>query len=68
MSFFYESSCALSSETGRYNFKMTEKAGSPLARTVLQQCLYARLQVKPADDQSEAEWVEVLLNYFLLLS
>ncbi|XP_020343344.1 D-aminoacyl-tRNA deacylase 2 [Oncorhynchus kisutch] len=38
---------------------MTEKAGSPLARTVLQQCLYARLQVKPADDQSEAEWVEI---------
>ncbi|CAB1331151.1 unnamed protein product, partial [Coregonus sp. 'balchen'] len=43
---------------------MTEKAGSPQARTILQQCLYARLQVKPADDQSEAEWrdVNTLLN------
>ena len=46
---------------------MTEKAGSPQARSVLQQCLYAMLQVKLADDQSDAEWVEVLLNYVLLL-
>ncbi|XP_041710727.1 D-aminoacyl-tRNA deacylase 2 [Coregonus clupeaformis] len=47
------------SKTGRHRFRMTEKADSPQARTVLQQCLYARLQVKPADDQSEAEWVEI---------
>ncbi|XP_010891247.1 D-aminoacyl-tRNA deacylase 2 [Esox lucius] len=38
---------------------MTEKAGSPQARTILQQCLHARLQVKPGDDESEAEWVEI---------
>lgn len=41
---------------------MTEKAAgptSPLARTVLQQCLHARLQVKPAKEEAEAEWVEV---------
>ncbi|KAG9336396.1 hypothetical protein JZ751_002743 [Albula glossodonta] len=30
-----------------------------LARTVLQQCLHARLQVKPAEGESEAEWVEI---------
>lgn len=41
---------------------MTEKAATTLARTVLQQCLHARLQVKPADEESEAEWVEVGLN------
>ncbi|KAM9293833.1 D-aminoacyl-tRNA deacylase 2 [Gastrophryne carolinensis] len=29
------------------------------ARAVLQECLHARLQVKPADDNSEAEWVEI---------
>ncbi|KAM3870854.1 D-aminoacyl-tRNA deacylase 2 [Diretmus argenteus] len=39
---------------------MTEKAAPPpAARTVLQQCLHARLQVKPPDEQSEAEWVEI---------
>uniref|UniRef100_A0A8K9UB94 D-aminoacyl-tRNA deacylase n=1 Tax=Oncorhynchus mykiss TaxID=8022 RepID=A0A8K9UB94_ONCMY len=38
---------------------VTEKAGSPQARSVLQQCLYAMLQVKLADDQSDAEWVEI---------
>ncbi|XP_029568428.1 D-aminoacyl-tRNA deacylase 2-like [Salmo trutta] len=38
---------------------VTEKAGSPQARSVLQQCLYAMLQVKRADDQSEPEWVEI---------
>ena len=42
---------------------MTEKAPAAtptvLARTVLQQCLHGRLQVKPADEHSEAEWVEV---------
>ncbi|XP_060919529.1 D-aminoacyl-tRNA deacylase 2-like [Labrus mixtus] len=39
---------------------MTEKgSGAPAARTVLQQCLQARLQVKPADEHSEAEFVQV---------
>jgi hypothetical protein len=34
------------------------------ARVVLQQCLSARLEVKPADEASEAEFVEVsLLSY-----
>ncbi|KAL4613051.1 putative D-tyrosyl-tRNA(Tyr) deacylase 2 [Arapaima gigas] len=32
---------------------------APLARTVVQQCLHARLQVKPADQESEAQWVEI---------
>ena len=34
------------------------------ARVILQQCLSARLQVKPADENSEAEFVEV--SHFLL--
>lgn len=35
-------------------------AGRPaLARALLQQCLSARLQVKPPERGSEAEWVEV---------
>lgn len=38
---------------------MTEKGGAVAARTVLQQCLQARLQVKPADEQSEAQFVQV---------
>ncbi|CAJ1073279.1 D-aminoacyl-tRNA deacylase 2-like [Xyrichtys novacula] len=39
---------------------MTEKGGgAPVARTVLQQCLQARLQVKPADELSEAEFVQI---------
>ncbi|XP_048830920.1 D-aminoacyl-tRNA deacylase 2 isoform X2 [Brienomyrus brachyistius] len=39
---------------------MTEEAGTlSRARTVVQQCLHARLQVKPAEGQSEAEWVEI---------
>ncbi|KAM4690256.1 D-aminoacyl-tRNA deacylase 2 [Rhinophrynus dorsalis] len=29
------------------------------ARVVLQQCLYAKLQVKPPNQDSEAEWVEI---------
>lgn len=31
-----------------------------LARAVLQQCLSARLQVRPPENGSEAEWVEVM--------
>ncbi|XP_052475766.1 D-aminoacyl-tRNA deacylase 2 [Carassius gibelio] len=29
------------------------------ARVILQQCLHARLQVKPPEEGSEAEWVEI---------
>lgn len=29
------------------------------ARALLQQCLHARLQVRPADGDAEAQWVEV---------
>uniref|UniRef100_A0A8D0G730 D-aminoacyl-tRNA deacylase n=1 Tax=Sphenodon punctatus TaxID=8508 RepID=A0A8D0G730_SPHPU len=35
-----------------------------LARALLQQCLYARLQVKPPQPGSEAEWVEIQLFMF----
>lgn len=38
---------------------MSEKDRALVARTVLQQCLHARLQVKPADEHSEAEFVQV---------
>ncbi|XP_034531515.1 D-aminoacyl-tRNA deacylase 2-like [Notolabrus celidotus] len=39
---------------------MTEKgSGAPVARSMLQQCLQARLQVKPADEHSEAEFVQI---------
>lgn len=43
-----------------YIVAMSEKTDSGMkARVVLQQCLHARLQVKPPDEESEAEWVEV---------
>ncbi|XP_061531400.1 D-aminoacyl-tRNA deacylase 2 [Phycodurus eques] len=32
---------------------------APVARTVLQQCLQARLQVKPPDEHQEAQWVQI---------
>ncbi|XP_076156744.1 D-aminoacyl-tRNA deacylase 2 [Alosa pseudoharengus] len=38
---------------------MTDKTASLQSITTLQQCLHARLQVKPPDEQSEAEWVEI---------
>lgn len=38
---------------------MSEKSGAPVARTVLQQCLQARLQVKPAEEHSEAQFVQI---------
>lgn len=38
---------------------MSEKERVPVARTVLQQCLHAKLQVKPAEQHSEAQFVEV---------
>ncbi|XP_068194459.1 D-aminoacyl-tRNA deacylase 2 isoform X2 [Antennarius striatus] len=38
---------------------MAEQGRAPVARTVLQQCLRARLQVKPAGEASDAEFVQV---------
>ncbi|XP_028250530.1 D-aminoacyl-tRNA deacylase 2-like [Parambassis ranga] len=38
---------------------MADRGGAPAARTVLQQCIRARLQVKPAEGQSEAEYVQM---------
>ncbi|XP_053553903.1 D-aminoacyl-tRNA deacylase 2 [Bombina bombina] len=38
---------------------MAEATREPAARTVVQQCLYAKLQVKPSDQNFEAEWVEI---------
>ncbi|XP_042357138.1 D-aminoacyl-tRNA deacylase 2 [Plectropomus leopardus] len=38
---------------------MAEKGAAPVARAVLQQCLQARLQVKPAEENSEAEFVQI---------
>lgn len=38
---------------------MSEKEMLPVARAVLQQCLHAKLQVKPAEQDSEAQFVEV---------
>ncbi|KAM6463836.1 D-aminoacyl-tRNA deacylase 2 [Liasis olivaceus] len=38
---------------------------SPLARVVLQQCLRAQLQVKPAEPGSEAKWVEIQRGFII---
>lgn len=39
---------------------MSERTDNDMkARVILQQCLHARLQVKPPDAESEAEWAEV---------
>nr|XP_055028873.1 D-aminoacyl-tRNA deacylase 2 [Misgurnus anguillicaudatus] len=39
---------------------MAEKGDNGIkARVVLQQCLHARLQVKPPDAETDAEWVEI---------
>ncbi|MBN3313154.1 DTD2 deacylase, partial [Atractosteus spatula] len=38
---------------------MAEKTAPVSARVVLQQCLHAKLQVKPAEVDSDAEWVEI---------
>ncbi|XP_076605329.1 D-aminoacyl-tRNA deacylase 2 [Chaetodon auriga] len=38
---------------------MSETGRAPVARTVLQQCLQARLQVKPAEELSEAQFVQI---------
>ncbi|KAM9356154.1 D-aminoacyl-tRNA deacylase 2 [Pholidichthys leucotaenia] len=38
---------------------MTERGSAPVARVVLQQCLHARLQVKPQEEDSEAQYVQI---------
>ncbi|XP_023268236.1 putative D-tyrosyl-tRNA(Tyr) deacylase 2 [Seriola lalandi dorsalis] len=38
---------------------MTEGGRGPAARTVLQQCLRATLQVRPADGDTEAQFVQI---------
>ncbi|KAM5340645.1 D-aminoacyl-tRNA deacylase 2 isoform 4-T4 [Glossophaga mutica] len=38
---------------------MAESGRTPQARALLQQCLHARLQVRPAEGDSAAQWVEV---------
>ncbi|XP_027725844.1 D-aminoacyl-tRNA deacylase 2 [Vombatus ursinus] len=38
---------------------MTEAGRPPQARVLLQQCLHAKLQVRPAQGDVEAQWVEV---------
>nr|XP_056706824.1 D-aminoacyl-tRNA deacylase 2 [Euleptes europaea] len=38
---------------------MADCSRAPVARALLQQCLHARLQVKPPASGSEAEWVEI---------
>lgn len=38
---------------------MAESDRIPQARALLQQCLHARLQVRPAEGDAESQWVEV---------
>ncbi|KAM5242541.1 D-aminoacyl-tRNA deacylase 2 [Hipposideros larvatus] len=38
---------------------MAESGRIPQARAILQQCLHARLQVRPAEGDAAAQWVEV---------
>ncbi|XP_047652662.1 D-aminoacyl-tRNA deacylase 2 isoform X1 [Phacochoerus africanus] len=38
---------------------MAESGRTPQARALLQQCLHARLQVRPAEGDAAAQWVEV---------
>ncbi|XP_030415193.1 D-aminoacyl-tRNA deacylase 2 isoform X1 [Gopherus evgoodei] len=38
---------------------MAASSGCPRARALLQQCVASRLQVKPPEPGSEAEWVEI---------
>ncbi|KAM9777883.1 D-aminoacyl-tRNA deacylase 2 [Neosynchiropus ocellatus] len=38
---------------------MAEGSAAPVVRLVLQQCLRAKLQVKPAEEEQEAQWVQV---------
>lgn len=47
---------------------MAESGRTPQARALLQQCLHARLQVRPAEGDAAAQWVEVTSAPQLLLS
>ncbi|PNJ32666.1 T0122376 isoform 2 [Pongo abelii] len=38
---------------------MAESSRIPQAWALLQQCLHARLQIRPADEDAAAQWVEV---------
>ncbi|XP_035575857.1 D-aminoacyl-tRNA deacylase 2 isoform X2 [Canis lupus baileyi] len=38
---------------------MADSCRMPQARALLQQCLHARLQVRPAEGDAESQWVEV---------
>lgn len=38
---------------------MAESGRTPQARAILQQCLRARLQIRPAEGDATAQWVEV---------
>lgn len=38
---------------------MAEHDPNPQARALLQQCLHARLQVRPAEENTAAQWVEI---------
>ena len=38
---------------------MAESGQPPQARALLQQCLHAQLQVRPAEGDTAAQWVEV---------
>ncbi|XP_048708558.1 D-aminoacyl-tRNA deacylase 2 isoform X1 [Caretta caretta] len=42
---------------------MAASSAPPRARALLQQCLASRLQVKPAEPGSGAEWVESIFEY-----
>ncbi|XP_063294984.1 D-aminoacyl-tRNA deacylase 2 isoform X2 [Pelobates fuscus] len=46
---------------------MAEAGIDVVARVVLQQCVYARLQVKPPSLDSEAEWVEIKKGMIIYL-
>ena len=41
------------------NSKSKDLSPSPSVRVIIQQCLSARLQVRPPNDDQDAEWVEV---------
>lgn len=45
--------------TGAPASAMAESGRTPQARALLQQCLHARLQVRPAEGDAAAQWVEV---------
>ena len=47
---------------------MAESGRPPQARALLQQCLHARLQVRPAEGDAAAQWVEVMSAPQLRLS